>query len=56
MCSNQAIVLVEGSVELETIRKRLGHKNMQTRLCSVERADKTSDAERRAWRRRKKGR
>jgi site-specific recombinase XerD len=42
-------------VGLETIRRRLGHRNMQTTLRYAEQSDAISDAELRAWRRRKQG-
>ncbi len=45
--------LVNGGVGLETIRRRLGHRNMQTTLRYAEQSDKVSDAEMREWRRRK---
>jgi hypothetical protein len=38
-------------VSLATIRKRLGHKNLQTTLRYAEQSDATADAEVRAWRR-----
>jgi integrase/recombinase XerD len=50
-----ATELVNGSVGLATIRKRLGHKNLQTTLRYAEQSDATADAEVRAWRR-KQGR
>jgi integrase/recombinase XerD len=40
-----------GGVSLPTIRKRLGHKNLQTTLRYAEQSDGTADAEVRAWRR-----
>ena len=46
-----AIELVNGGVGLATIRKRLGHKNLQTTLRYAEQSDTTADAEVRAWRR-----
>jgi integrase len=52
---SHATELVNGGVGLETIRKRLGHKNMQTTLRYAEQSDAVSDAEMRAWRRRKQG-
>ncbi len=48
---SHATELVNGGVGLETIRKRLGHKNMQTTLRYAEQSDAVSDAEMRAWRR-----
>ncbi len=45
--------LVNEGVSLGTIRKRLGHKNMQTTLRYAEQTDATADAELRAWRRRR---
>jgi len=46
-----ATELVNGGVSLATIRKRLGHKNLQTTLRYAEQSDVTADAELRAWRR-----
>jgi integrase/recombinase XerD len=46
-----ATELVNGGVSLATIRKRLGHKNLQTTLRYTEQSDATADAEMRAWRR-----
>jgi integrase/recombinase XerD len=51
-----ATELVNDGVSLATIRKRLGHKNLQTTLRYAEQADATADAELRAWRRRHGGR
>ena len=45
--------LVTDGVSLATVRKRLGHANIQTTLRYVEQADATSDAEIRMWRRKK---
>ncbi len=53
---SHATELVNGGVGLETIRRRLGHRNMQTTLRYAEQSDKVSDAEIREWRRRKQGR
>ncbi len=47
-----ATQLVHAGVSLATIRKRLGHKNLQTTLRYAEQSDATADAELRAWRRR----
>jgi site-specific recombinase XerD len=47
-----ATQLVNAGVGLATIRKRLGHKNLQTTLRYAEQTDATADAEVRAWRRR----
>ena len=49
-----ATELVNGGVSLATIRKRLGHKRIQTTLRYAEQADATADAEVRAWRRHQK--
>ncbi len=46
-----ATELVNDGVSLTTIRKRLGHKNLQTTLLYAEQSDTTADAELRAWRR-----
>lgn len=48
---SHATELINGGVSLPTIRKRLGHKNLQTTLRYAEQADETADAEMRAWRR-----
>jgi integrase len=50
-----ATELVNDGISLATIRKRLGHKNIQTTLRYAEQSDETADAELRAWRRRKEG-
>jgi integrase/recombinase XerD len=39
-------------VSLATIRKRLGHRNLQTTLRYAEQSDAVADAELKAWRRR----
>lgn len=49
-----ATELVNDGVSLATIRKRLGHKHIQTTLRYAQLADDTADAEIRAWRRNKK--
>lgn len=46
-----ATELLNGGVSLPTIRKRLGHKHLQTTLRYAEQNDGTADAEVRAWRR-----
>ena len=46
-----ATELINGGVSLPTIRKRLGHKNLQTTLRYAEQSDETADAEVRGWRR-----
>ena len=48
-----ATELVNDGVSLATIRKRLGHKNLQTTLRYAEQTDATADAELRSWRRHK---
>jgi integrase len=50
-----ATELVNGGVSLATIRKRLGHKNLQTTLRYAEQSDASADAELRAWRRKQHG-
>ncbi len=50
---SHATELVNDGVSLATIRKRLGHKNIQTTLRYAEQSDETADAELRAWRRKK---
>jgi integrase len=44
--------LINGGVSLPTIRKRLGHKNLQTTLRYAEQAVETADSEIRTWRHR----
>src|SRR5207245_1187226 len=51
---SHATELVNGGVSLPTIRKRLGHKNIQTTLRYAEQADAVADAEMRKWRRERK--
>ncbi len=51
-----ATELVNEGVSLATIRKRLGHKNLQTTLRYAEQSDVTADAELRAWRRQRERR
>ncbi len=46
-----ATELINGGVSLPTIRKRLGHKNLQTTLRYAEQTDGTADMELRTWRR-----
>jgi integrase/recombinase XerD len=48
-----ATELVNDGVSLATIRKRLGHRNLQTTLRYAELSDAAADAEVRAWRRRR---
>ena len=48
-----ATELVNDGVSLQTIRKRLGHKNLQTTLRYAEQTDATADNELRRWRRHK---
>ncbi len=48
---HNATELINGGVSLSTIRKRLGHKNLQTTLRYAEQTDATTDAEVHAWRR-----
>jgi integrase/recombinase XerD len=50
-----ATEMVNDGVSLATIRKRSGHKNIQTTLRYAEKFDESADAELRAWRRRKEG-
>jgi integrase/recombinase XerD len=47
-----ATELVNAGVSLATIRKRLGHRNLQTTLRYAEQSDAVADAELRVWRRR----
>ncbi len=46
-----ATELVNDGVSLATIRKRLGHRNMQATLRYAAQSDAVTDAELRAWRR-----
>lgn len=48
-----ATELVNDGVSLATIRKRLGHKHIQTTLRYAQLSNETADAEIRAWRRKK---
>ncbi len=48
-----ATELVNDDVPLETIRRRLGHRSIQTTLRYAEQSDRTTDDQIRAWRRRK---
>jgi integrase/recombinase XerD len=49
---SHATELINGGVSLPTIRKRLGHKNLQTTLRYAEQSNDIADAEIRVWRRR----
>ena len=49
---SHATTLVQDGVSLATIRKRLGHKHIQTTLRYAEQSDAAADAELRARRRR----
>ncbi|MBI0447225.1 integrase [Deinococcus sp. DB0503] len=51
---SHATKLVNGGVSLGTIRKRLGHRHIQTTLRYAEVSDQTADAEVRAWRRKQR--
>jgi integrase/recombinase XerD len=51
-----ATELVNDGVSLATIRKRLGHKNLQTTQRYAEQTDNAADHELRQWRRRKQSR
>ena len=48
-----ATELVNDGVSLATIRKRLGHKDLQTTLRYADQSNATADAEIHAWRRRR---
>lgn len=50
---SHATELVREGVSLATIRKRLGHRSLQTTLLYAEQSDAAADAEIRAWRRRR---
>jgi integrase len=49
---SHATDLVNGGVSPATIRKRLGHRHLQTTLRYAEQSEATADSELRAWRRR----
>ncbi|MBB5365806.1 site-specific recombinase XerD [Deinococcus humi] len=51
---SHATELVNGGVSLGTIRKRLGHRHIQTTLRYAEISDTLADAELRTWRRRQR--
>jgi site-specific recombinase XerD len=51
---SHATELVRGGVSLATIRKRLGHRSLQTTLLYAEQSDARADVEIRAWRRARK--
>ena len=51
-----ATELINDGVSLNTIRRRLGHKHLQSTLRYAEQSDTTSDAELRSWRQRKQHR
>ena len=46
-----ATELINDGVSLATIRKRLGHKNLQTTLRYAEQSNSVADQEVRNWRR-----
>jgi integrase len=46
--------LVNDGVSLQTIRKRLGHRKIQTTLRYAEHSDRAADDELRTWRRRRR--
>ena len=52
---SHATELINAGVSVVTIRKRLGHKNLQTTLRYADQSDATADAELRAWCRRRGG-
>ncbi len=47
-----AAEIVRDGVSLQTIRKRLGHRKIQTTLAYADHSDQAADDELRAWRRR----
>ena len=51
---SHATELVNGGVSLGTIRKRLGHRHIQTTLRYAEISDGSADAELRIWRRKQR--
>ena len=53
MRHTHATELVNEGVSLNMIRKRLGHKHIQSTLRYAEQTDRAADAEIRAWRRQK---
>jgi len=48
---SHATALINGGVSIVTVRKRLGHKNLQTTLRYAEQTDCVADTEIRVWRR-----
>ena len=52
MCRRPATRPAVRGVALPTVRKRLGHQNIQTTLRYAEQSDTTADTELRRWRRR----
>ncbi|MDQ2904422.1 MAG: tyrosine-type recombinase/integrase [Ktedonobacteraceae bacterium] len=50
---SHATELINGGVSLPTIRKRLGHKSLQTTLRYAEQSDAAADMELRTWRRKR---
>ncbi|MGH9157491.1 MAG: tyrosine-type recombinase/integrase [Acidimicrobiales bacterium] len=52
---SHATELVNEGVSLATIRKRLGHRSIQTTLRYAEQSDATADAAIRRWRRGRAG-
>ncbi|MGW6933551.1 tyrosine-type recombinase/integrase [Lentzea sp. NPDC054927] len=48
-----ATELINGGVSLQTIRKRLGHRKIQTSLRYAEHSDRAADDELRRWLRRR---
>lgn len=48
-----ATELINGGVDLETIRRRLGHRRIETTLLYAELSDRAADERVRAWRRRR---
>jgi integrase/recombinase XerD len=53
---SHATEMLNGGVSLGTIRKRLGHKSIQTTLLYADKSDASADAELRAWRRQQRKR
>lgn len=51
---SHATEMVNGGVSLGTVRKRLGHRSLQTTLLYAETSDQTADRELRDWRRKTK--
>lgn len=52
---SHATELINGGVPVETVRKRLGHRNIAATLLYADKSDRAADDDIRAWRRRRLG-